>query len=87
MDPASFTDSSQRCRSCPLHFLSILPILAALTIWDLPPVSNWFSVRVFPHVSVFFICLWGIGEGGKLHILLLCHLDPPFKELIFLKCP
>ena len=37
------------------------------------PISCWFSMRIVPHVSVFLLCC----EGGKLHVLLLYHLDSP----------
>lgn len=41
-------------------------------------VSSWFSVWIVPCVDGFLMWLWGVGEA-ELHILLLCHLDPPLK--------
>ena len=41
-------------------------------VWGLLPAFSRCSVRVVPHVDVF----WCIrGEAGDLHVLLLCHLE------------
>ena len=88
VDPFSFTHAYQRHLDVPSWcFFSSLSYLVTwrsflqlFCIGDLP-ISNWFSVRIIPHVDVFLMCF--VGEG-EFHILLLHHLDPLQEELLSL---
>ena len=53
--------------------------LALLEVWGLLPAFSRCSVRVFPHVDVFLIYLW----GDELHVLLLCHLDHIYEDMFY----
>ena len=80
----SFRALSQECQSHPGAFSHLV-----LSIWlygdlscsfgcrrDLLPVSSWFSMRIIPHVDVFFDVF---VRGDELCLLLLCHLDLPSR--------
>ena len=67
---SSFTAPSQRCRSCPYSFVSVVSFffcptqvrgefLAFWEVWGLLPAFSRCSVGVVPHVDVFLMYLWG----------------------------
>ena len=80
----SFRALSQECQSHPGAFSPLV-----ISIWlygdlscsfgcrrDPLPVSSWFSMRIIPHVDVFFDAF---VREDELCLLLLCHLDLPSR--------
>lgn len=80
----SFRALSQECQSSPGSFFPLV-----LSIWlygdlscsfsyrrDLLPVPCWFSMRIIPHVDIFFDVF---VREDELCLLLLCHLDLPSR--------
>lgn len=77
-EPFFLTASSQGCKSLLIPLFCLLrsyveSFLENLGICEiLPGFSRMYSVRIVPHVDVFFDVFVG---GGELHILLVHHLD------------
>ena len=81
----AFRALSQECQSHPDAFF---PLVLSICLYgdlscsfgcrrDFLPVSSWFSIRVIPHVDVFFFNVF--VREDELCLLLLCHLDLPSR--------